>query len=87
MKITGHVGVYEVIEAFYYFDLYIEQGEVLVCGIVADPRIQGQIWKGFHLDSEDCEHFNKRDSILNPGYFSKFNRNQMYLDWSKLKRI
>lgn len=87
MKITGHVGIYKVKESFMYFGVLIDKDEWVVCGIVADPRVQGQIWKGWHLDKDWCKSFNNRNNILNPGYFSPFHRNQKYLDWTKLERI
>lgn len=87
MKITGRVGIYKVIESFKYFDIIIPKDDLVVCGIIADPRVQGHIWKGFHLDSEWCDNFTKRNNWFNPGYFSSFHRNQKYLDWTKLERI
>jgi hypothetical protein len=88
LKVTGHVGVYKVTEShLFYNEIPMIKGETIICGIVGDPRVMGQIWKGWHKDSEAIEAFNNRDSFFGRKYFSAFGRNQMYLDWSKLERV
>lgn len=82
LKTTGHVGVYRVIEDHIYIkDVYMAKDEIIVCGIVGDPRVKGNIWKGWHKDSEIVNAFNRKE------YFCNFSYNQKYLDWTKLERV